>query len=111
MQANRSLALVAALLIGSAGAVQAEMHEEGHAGGTEKFEKYDKDGDGKISMEEAKEAGSEKLSENFESYDQDGDNALDQGEFARFESEETGEAEGGKEGHEGGGMEQDGGGM
>ncbi|MFA9460212.1 hypothetical protein [Thiohalorhabdus methylotrophus] len=108
MQWNRSLALFAALLIGSAGAVQAEMHEGEHGGGTSKFQEYDKDGDGKISMEEAQSAESQKLSENFEQYDENGNQELDQGEFARFEAEET--QEGGGMQEEDGGMEEGGGG-
>ncbi|MFA9460213.1 EF-hand domain-containing protein [Thiohalorhabdus sp. Cl-TMA] len=77
MQWNRSLALLAVLLIGPVGAA--------HAGDAGKFNEIDADGDGTISLEEAREAESDMLAEEFEQYDADDNDRLDQGEFARFE--------------------------
>jgi len=97
MIGKTSLAVAAALLIGVAGSAQAAEHEEG-AGN---MSKYDTNGDGMISLEEAQEAGPSGLAENFEKYDENGNQQLDEGEFARFEAEhgkemkeEAGEQEG-----------------
>ncbi|KPV39682.1 hypothetical protein AN478_11250 [Thiohalorhabdus denitrificans] len=81
MERKRSLALVVALLVGAYGTALS-------AGQDIQFERYDRDGDGVISLDEAKAADYEVLSERFEAYDEDGDGALTPGEFARFE--ETG---------------------
>ncbi|HKJ86933.1 MAG TPA: hypothetical protein VKA48_00240 [Gammaproteobacteria bacterium] len=90
MQWKHGLVLAAAVLIGSAGMAQAAMHEETGGGGTSEFQKYDTNGDGTVSLEEAQKAHNSDLSKNFKQYDQNGDNKLDQGEFARFEAEQGG---------------------
>jgi len=95
MIGKTSIAVAAALLIGATGSVQAAEHEEG----TGNMSKYDTNGDGMISLEEAREAGPADLAENFEKYDENGNQQLDEGEFARFEAEhgmkeEAGEKEG-----------------
>lgn len=87
MQWKQSLALIAALMIGSTGALHAEMHGEEGGERTSQFQKYDTNGDGVVSMEEAKNAETQDLAENFEQYDENGNQQLDQGEFARFEAE------------------------
>ncbi len=81
-----SLAVTAALLIGAAGAVQAEMHEDAgqKASG---FKEIDANGDGVVSLEEARKAGHSDLAENFQKYDANSNKELDQGEFAAFEAE------------------------
>jgi len=89
MQRKHGLALATAVLIGSAGLVQAAMHEETGGEEAHEFQKYDTNGDGMISLEEAKKAHDSDLTKNFKQYDRNGDNQLDQGEFARMEAGEA----------------------
>jgi Ca2+-binding EF-hand superfamily protein len=83
MLGKTSLAIAAALLIGAVGPAQAGEHKE--KGGN--MSKYDANGDGMISLEEARKAGPSGLAENFEKYDENGNQKLDEGEFARFEAD------------------------
>lgn len=88
MTGKYAITLLAILLIGSAGAVQAEggMAEEEVT--AEHFQRYDTNGDGVVSLEEARATESEVLVEKFGAYDENGDQTLDKGEFAKFSAEE-----------------------
>lgn len=100
-----SFAVMAACLIGAAGAAQGAMHgDKGHKGAS--FDKIDTNGDGVVSLEEAREAGGSGLAKKFQKYDANGDEEIDQGEFARFEKERAQEMK--KEGQKkSGGMMDD----
>lgn len=88
MHWKSSLAVVSALLlIGAVGAAQAgDMDKKSSA-----MKKIDQNGDGVISLEEAKNAGVAGLPESFDDYDLNNNGSLEEGEFARFEEEHGGE--------------------
>jgi len=87
MNWQTSLAVVCALLlVGGAGVAQAgEMGKKSSA-----MKQIDQNGNGVISLEEAKNAGVAGLAENFDDYDRNGNEKLEEGEFARFEADHGG---------------------
>jgi hypothetical protein len=86
MQGKISLAVVSAVLLGFAGAAQAgDMGKKSSA-----MKQLDQNGNGKVSLEEAKAAGASELTDQFKKYDANGNETLEPGEFARFEAEHGG---------------------